>query len=409
MTIDDYVRNIDEDGNPTFLVTDMKAFGAELLKMLCKELHVVGVPEVPILTEEEYAKMREKNIHHYSNDCSSEDRYANTSVFDHILEASKIKNEHKDNPVIYGEELAHGIRYHKHVKLRPNSEPVNEFFGWTGQDITYFMLNERKAFEGMPSNSSIKGLAKMYKKYSIEKAENEKKIEKIKQKLEPLEERLEEMRNSDTKFIMSREYDDFCSTVNDLLKEKNYKEMRKRIREEFDIKDYLNNLKVDKKSMEKLKTDVYEFIDIVKKEDDERLKKFFVKIEKKANGYDAAASEFNKLSKRAWKFREKAVELSDKEDKLLSTVNHYQGYLVASVAYPRSTRDKNLFYRTEEEIRKIYFEPVLKYNWIYFDASNPVWDRVWDKVLGEIKSGILTANAVANAKEVATWRQTGFI
>jgi hypothetical protein len=384
MAIDDFVRDTDEEGNPTFEITDMKAFGAELLAMLGEKMFCQTVPVIQILNEEEYTKMHEESKHRYSEENRTEE-HADTSVFDHIIESAKIKDKHKDNPLIYGEELAHGLRFDAHTRSRPNSEPVNEFFGWLGQDITYYMLKERKAFKNMPYNSSIKGLAKQLKKCSDDWNKNERKMKRTRKLMVPLYAKQNELHENEPNAVLSHAYENFGSDICDVSSKNDYKMKLKELKKGMTgLDEYLSELKIDDESRKQLKEDIFRYIKILKSGDERELKHLLADVCIKEKRYERASVELRKVNAQIIKLSDDLRNCENNKKSIQSSYNHFEGYLVASVAYPVASRDSRILHRTEEEVRHIYFEPVLDYDWTHFSSDNKIWDKTWDKVINEI-------------------------
>jgi len=287
MVLEDCVRQV---GDEPFEITDMKAFGSELAKLLCNFYHIKHVPEISLLSEEEYLK---KYPYTGQLECS---------MYDPLFDTVVIKDKDKNNPLVYGEEIAHFIR----EKTRPDyvkgfitfgNRTENEFFGFLGQMATYHLLQQKETFKGHISkymNTSEffsifhKDGRQIYKEAMLHLSQLrprlDKQIENLRRKANTLNIKLKIIRFLPEVLRQSLNFKDLCSS-----RSKIYHKLHK-----------LHN-----------QSDKY---------------------------YDAFIN---------------AQELE-------SCIDHAEGYYVAEQSYSHVQNDPHLFYRPNEEIRKMYFEPVIK-------------------------------------------------
>ena len=306
--LEDYVETVKKEDGTALVITDMKAFGKELTKMICDWYHIKQVPKVSIISEEEY---RNKD-----DVIDRKNEKLEVSFYHGITREIVIIDESKNKPIDYGEEISYCIRETTKPSKFLGEESVNEFFGFLGQMAAYQMIYQKKPFkdniEGYPD---VKLLSKLYSKnklayekncsgYSRKQSAIKKKIKAIERERKKLSDKIDVMNDPDdnletaerkTLYSMHDKYSKICSKLSELLRKENkvYFEMR-------DLK---------------------------------------------------------------------------------SDVSHAEGYTAAWVLYPIAKNDKHLFYRSDEDIKKIYFEPVMQYDWSRFSYDNPVSKRTVDKVI----------------------------
>jgi hypothetical protein len=150
------------------------------------------------------------------------------------------------------------------------------------------------------------------------------------------------------------------------------------------LDEYLSELKIDDESRKQLKEDIFRYIKILKSGDERELKHLLADVCIKEKRYERASVELRKVNAQIIKLSDDLRNCENNKKSIQSSYNHFEGYLVASVAYPVASRDSRILHRTEEEVRHIYFEPVLDYDWTHFSSDNKIWDKTWDKVINEI-------------------------